>query len=166
MTLLDAPAFDAVRDRRNQTILWGTLGLLVIAFIASWFIAGRPVDWPWNWWTHFRGHMTANRFLTAVEQNDMAKAYGIWLNDPNWQQHPNQHSGYPFERFQQDWGPTSSANDYGAIKSHDILAARISGNVLILGIRVNGLKSNTLFLAYDPAEHTLSFSPVQLYLGP
>jgi hypothetical protein len=166
MTLLDAPAFDAARARRRQTILYSALGLFIVLFIGSWFVADMPVDWPWNWWTHFRGRMTVNHFLDAVEQNDMAKAYGIWFNDPSWQQHPSQHAAYPFDRFQQDWSPTSSANDYGAIKSHKVLAARISGNVLILGIRVNGLKSNTLFLAYDPHMHTLSFSPVQLYLGP
>jgi len=166
MTLLDAPTFDTARERRNQALLYGAAGLLVVLFIGSWFVAGRPVDWPWNWWTHFRGRMTANKFLDAVERNDLSKAYGIWFHDPDWQQHPNQHSAYSFERFQQDWSPTSSGNDYGAIKSHRIEAARISGNVLIVGISINGLKSKALFLNYDPKAHTLGFSPVELYLGP
>ncbi len=96
----------------------------------------------------------------------MQKAYGIWFHDPNWQQHPNNHAAYPFDRFQQDWSPTSSGNDYGAIKSHKILAARMSGNVLLMGIRINGLKSKDLFIDYDPKTHTLGFSPVELYLGP
>jgi hypothetical protein len=166
MTLLDAPAFDAARDRRNTTILIGGAGLLVVLFIASWFVSGRPVDWPWRWWTHFRGRTTASHFLDAVEQNDLQKAYGIWFHDPNWQQHPGNYAAYPFDRFQQDWSPTSSANEYGAIKSHQILAARMSGNVLLMGIRINGLQSKALFLDYDPAVHTLGFSPVELYLGP
>lgn len=166
MTLLDAPAFDSVRDRRNQVILWSAVGLFVVLFICSWFVSGRPVDWPWRWWTHFRGRMTVNHFLDAVEQNDLQKAYGIWTHDPNWQQHPNQDAIYPFSRFQQDWSSTSSGNEYGVIKSHHILAARMSGNVLIVGIRINDLKSNALFLDYDPSMHTLGFSPVELYLGP
>ncbi|HUB28509.1 MAG TPA: hypothetical protein VL967_02390 [Terracidiphilus sp.] len=166
MTLLDAPAFDAARDRRNTTMLIGGAGLLVVLFIASWFVAGRPVDWPWRWWTHFRGRMTANEFLDAVEQNDLQKAYGIWLHDPHWQQHPGSDASYTFQRFQQDWSPTSSENQYGAIKSHQIVAARLSGNVLVMGIRINGLQSNALFLDYDPRMHTLGFSPVELYLGP
>jgi hypothetical protein len=166
MTLLDAPAFDAARDRRNTTLLIGGASLLVVLFIASWFIAGRPVDWPWRWWTHFRGRMTASSFLGAVEQNDLQKAYGIWVHDPNWQQHAGNYAAYPFQRFQQDWSPTSSENEYGAIKSHQILAARMSGNVLLMGIRINGLKSNALFIDYDPKVHTLGFSPVELYLGP
>jgi len=166
MTLLDAPAFDTARDRRNQSILYSAVGLFVVLFIVSWFVSGRPVDWPWNWWTHFRGRMTANKFLDAVEANDLSKAYGIWFHDPEWQQHPNKYEAYSFNRFQQDWSPTSSGNDYGAIKSHRIEAARISGNVLIVGISINGLKSKALFLDYDPKMHTLGFSPVELYLGP
>jgi hypothetical protein len=166
MTLLDAPVFDEARDRRNQTMIYSAASLLVVLFIGAWLVSGMPVDWPWNWGTHFRGRMTANRFLSAVEQNDLAKAYGVWSHDPDWQQHSAEHSAYPFSRFEQDWSPSSSANDYGAIKSHKIVAARISGNVLILGITINGLKSKALFLNYDPKMHTLGFSPVELYLGP
>jgi hypothetical protein len=166
MTLLDAPAFDAARARRNQTILFGAAGLFVVLFIVSWFVAGRPVDWPWNWWTHYRGRTTVNKFLDAVEQNDLSKAYGIWFHDPDWRQHPNKYGAYSFDRFEQDWSPTSSGNDYGAIRSHKIEAARISGNVLIVGSSINGLKSKALFLDYDPQMHTLGFSPVELYLGP
>ena len=110
--------------------------------------------------------MTANHFLSAVEQNDLPKAYGIWFGDADWQQHASKYGAYPFDRFQQDWSSTSSANDYGAIKSHKIVAARISGNVLILGISINGLKSKALFLDYDPKMHVLGFSPAELYLGP
>jgi hypothetical protein len=145
MTLLDAPVFDAARERRNHNLLVGAAGLLVVLFIGGWLVSGLPVDWPWRWWTHFRGRMTVNHFLTAVEQN---------------------HAAYPFDRFQQDWSPTSFGNDYGAIKSHKILAARMSGNVLLMGIRINGLKSKNLFIDYDPKTHTLGFSPVELYLGP
>ena len=46
------------------------------------------------------------------------------------------------------------------------LAARMSGNVLLAGVRINGLKSKTLFLNYDPKTKQLGFSPVELYLGP
>jgi hypothetical protein len=166
MTLLDAPVFDAVRDRRRQTILYSAIGLFVVLLIGDWLISGMPVDWPWNWWTHLRGRITTNHFLDAVEQNDLAKAYGVWVHDPDWRQHEAKYSAYPFARFQQDWSPTSSGNDYGAIKSHKILAARISGNTLVLGVSINGLKSKALFLAYDPKMHTLGFSPVELYLGP
>lgn len=166
MTLLDAPVFDAARERRNQNLFYGAVGLFVVLFIGGWFVSGMPVNWPWRWWTHFRGRATANHFLTAVQQNDLRKAYGIWFHDPNWQQHANNYTAYPFDRFQQDWSSSSPANEYGAIQSHKILAARMSGNVLVMGIRINGLHSKNLFLDYDPHTHTLGFSPVELYLGP
>jgi hypothetical protein len=166
MTLLDAPVFDEARARRRTTLLYTAVGLFFVLLIGGWFTSGMPVDWPWNWWTHFRGRMAANHFLDAIQQNDLEKAYAIWTHDPAWKQHSGQHAEYPFARFQQDWSPTSSANDYGPIHNHKILAARRSGNVLIMGIRINNLKSNALFLDYDPQTHTLGFSPVELYLGP
>ena len=166
MTLLDAPRYDAARARRRQQILWGVVGALVVAVIAFWLIAGRPVDWPWNWLTHLRGRSAINTFLQDVEKNDLSAAYGVWLHDPDWQKHPEEGGAYNFTRFQQDWSPNSNENEYGAIHSHEIVAARISGNVLLAGIRINGLKSKALFLNYDPKTKQLGFSPVELYLGP
>lgn len=166
MTLLDAPQFDEARDRRNRTILFGSAAFVAVVVIASWFISGMPVDWPWNWWAHYRGRATANRFLNDVERNDLPAAYAVWTHDPDWKSHPQQHSDYSFDRFQQDWSPTSPRNDYGAIKSHHFVAARMSGNVLIMGIHINGRKTDALFLNYEPKTHQLGFSPVELYLGP
>jgi hypothetical protein len=166
MTLLDAPAYNATRERHRSELLWGTVGGLFVLLIAFWFVSGRPVDWPWNWFTHLRGRMTINHFLKDVEKNDLAAAYGVWVHDPEWQKHPEKLAAYPFNRFQQDWSPNSSENEYGSIQSHKIVAARMSGNVLLVGIRMNGLKSKAMFLDYDPKVHTLGFSPVELYLGP
>jgi hypothetical protein len=168
MTLLDAPAFDEVRDRRRRVMLFSGAGLLVVLFISAWLFSGRPVDWPWNWWNHFRGRMAVNHFLGAVEQNDLQKAYGIWIHDQNWQQHPNSNAVYPFARFQQDWSPTSPDNEYGVIKTHKIVAARMYGNVLLMAVLINGRKSGALNLDYDPKTHTLTFSPegVEIFLGP
>jgi hypothetical protein len=166
MTLLDAPTFDAARDRRNTILLIGSVGLLVVLFVGGWLVSGRPIDWPWHWWMHFRARATANRFLDDVEDNKLQNAYAVWFHDPDWQRHPNNYSAYPFEKFSQDWSPTSFSNEYGAIKTHQIVASRISGNVLLMGIAINGLKSKALFIDYDPKLHTLGFSPVELYLGP
>jgi hypothetical protein len=166
MTLLDAPQYNAARERRKRIIIVSTSSTLVTLFIVWWLICGHPIAWPWNWNTYLFGKSTVNHFFTAIEQNDLNKAYGIWFQDPNWQQHPAVHNNYSFQRFQQDWGPNSPDNDYGPIKSHRIAAERISGNVLIVAIYVNDRKSNPIFLAYDPKNHTLIFSPVQLYLGP
>ena len=166
MTLLDAPKYDAASARRRQRILWFAVGTVVVLVVGFWLVSGRPVDWPWNWMAHLRGRSAINRFLTDVEKNDLSAAYGVWLHDPDWQKNPGEGGAYDFNRFQQDWSPNSNENEYGAIHSHEILAARISGNVLLAGIRINDLKSKNLFLNYDPRTKKLGFSPVELYLGP
>jgi hypothetical protein len=166
MTLLDAPKFDEAKDRRKRIIVVSSLATFTALVILMWIVSGFPVDWPWTWYAHLRGRSTVNHFLTDVEKNDMAAAYGVWLDKPHWQQQNAQDAGYTFARFQQDWSPTSSDNDYGAIKAHDIAAARVNGNVLVVGIYINNHRSKPLFLAYDPKSGSLSFSPVELYLGP
>jgi hypothetical protein len=168
MTLLDAPKFDAARDQRRTMILRiSAVGLLVL-FVALWLVAGRPVDWPWSWGNYFFARAKVNRFLTAVEANDLAGAYGIWMNDKNWQLHPQQHSVYPFARFQDDWSSTSPDNEYGAIRNHKIALAGRYGNGVLVAALINGRKSDALDLEYDPHTGALSFAPpgVNLYLGP
>lgn len=168
MTLLDAPEFDEVRDRRRRVILYCATGLLAVLFVIWWLVAGRPVDWPWNWNNYWFGRATVNQFLTAVEKNDLPAAYGIWIHDKDWQKHPSQYAAYPFSRFEDDWSSTSPDNTYGVIQSHKIALAGRYGNGLLVAVLINGRKSGALNLVYDPKTRTLSFSPpgVELYLGP
>ena len=168
MTLLDAPKFDEERYKRNRLILFSSGGLLLVLFVGWWLVAGRPVDWPWNWNNHLMGRSTVNRFLTAVEKNDLPTAYGIWIHDKNWQRHPALNGPYTFDRFQGDWSSQSPDNEYGVIQSHQIVAARMYGNVLLMAALLNGRKSKALNIDYDPKTHQLNFSPpgVELYLGP
>ena len=167
MTLLDAPVYDEARERRRRVILYNAAGLLFVLFGGWWLVAGRPVDWPWRWNNHLLGRMTVNAFFKDLEKNDLSAAYGVWVHDKNWQQHPEKYS-YKFERFEKDWSATSRDNDYGQIQSHRIAATHMVGNVLQTGTFVNGRKSNAINLDYDPKDHTLSFSPedVQFLEGP
>jgi hypothetical protein len=162
MTLMDAPRFDEVGSRRRSVLLKGSLVGLLALFIASWLVVGHPLDSPWTWWTYWSGTRATNGFLHAVEGNDMPRAYGIWVNDKNWQQHAGNFKTYPYERFLEDWGPNSSANDYGTIASHQIVVQKVVGTELVVGSMINGRKSKPLFLAYDRSGHTLGFSPVEL----
>ncbi|HEX4321856.1 MAG TPA: hypothetical protein VHZ52_13170 [Acidobacteriaceae bacterium] len=166
MTLMDAPKFDAARDKRRTQIFYGTLAGLFVFLVGMWFFTGRPIDYPWNWWTYWAGERDVNQFLQAVENNDLNRAYGIWRNDYDWRNHQAKYATYPFERFQQDWGSDSSANEYGTISSHHIVARKLAGTTLIVGAMLNGRKSKPLFLAYDKNDHTLSFSPFELNLNP
>lgn len=168
MTLLDAPKFDAARDKRRQVMFYTGAGALLVLLVAWWLAAGKPVDWPWNWNNYLFGRSAVNTFLSDVEKNDLTAAYGVWTHDKNWQQHLDQHKTYPFSRFQQDWSSTSPDNEYGAIQSHKIALAGRYGNGVLIAILMNGRKSKALNLDYDPREHTLDFAPpgVELYLGP
>ena len=168
MTLLDAPKYDEAREKRRKVYLTSTVTCLIVLFVVWWFVAGRPVDWPWNWNNYLFGRAAVNNFLTAVEKNDLQSAYGIWIHDKKWQQHPNQNGGYPFSRFQEDWSSTSPDNEYGVIQSHKIALAGRYGNGILVAILVNGRKSKALNLEYDPRTSTLDFAPpgVELYLGP
>lgn len=168
MTLLDAPKFDAAREKRNALLLRISAVAVFVLLVAWWLVAGRPVDWPWNWNHYMMGRAKVNKFLTRVEANDLATAYGIWLNDKNWQQHPQNYTTYPFARFQDDWSPTSPDNEYGAIKSHQVVLAGRYGNGVLVAALINGRKTDALNLEYDPRTGALSFSPpgTSLYLGP
>jgi hypothetical protein len=168
MTLLDAPVFDQAREHRRSVMLMSAAGLALVLFVGWWLVAGLPIDWPLNWNNHLRGRMAVNAFFTDLEKNDLPAAYGVWTHDKDWQQHPAQHAGYPFDRFQKDWSANSPDNDYGVIRSHRIAASRMIGNVLQTGTFVNERKSKAINLDYNPKDHTLGFSPedVQFLEGP
>ena len=166
MTLLDAPKFDEVRDRRIRAVLYSSVGAVFVLLITFWLIAGRPVDWPWYWLHHLEGRHTANQFLDAVEKDDLPKAYGIWMHDPDWQQHADKYTSYPFKRFHDDWSKTSPENEYGVIQSHKIAVAHQYGNIVLMAILINGRKSNALNLTFDPKTHTLNFSPPDMEINP
>jgi hypothetical protein len=163
---MDAPKFDEVNSRRRAQWFYGIMAGLAVFLLGMWLFTGRPIDFPWNWWTYWAGERDANQFLQAVEANDLPRAYAIWENDFDWRQHPDRYQKYPFERFSEDWGQDSSNNDYGTIKSHIIVARKMTGSQLIVASMINGRKSKPLFLAYDRKDHTLGFSPFELSLQP
>jgi hypothetical protein len=159
MTLLDAPTFDAGRAQRKALILRISAAAVFLLLLTWWLVAGRPIDWPWNWNHYFFGRAKVNQFLIAVEANDLEKAYGIWVNDKDWKNHTAKYTVYPFTRFQGDWSSSSPDNEYGAIKSHQIVLAGPYGDGVLVAAMINGRKSDALDLAYDARTGQLSFAP-------
>jgi len=108
MTLLDAPKFDEVRDP-PQSIDSLRLGRFrvcsardLVAFLRPARRLALELEYP-----HARPH-GRQQLPRRREQNDLQKAYGIWLHDTDWQQHQAQlPTSYSFSRFQQDWSRTS-----------------------------------------------------------
>lgn len=158
MTLLDAPKYDAKKARliRNLSIT------AVCAVVLAGLLTGMYLlDKPWQLW-NWRSDHQVDVFLQTVEAGDLAKAYGLWNNDPNWQQHAQQYKDYDFNTFQKDWGIGS---DYGKIRSHQLIMATTVGNGVVMGVDINGGKT-PIFLRVDRKTRTIGFSPVELYTGP
>jgi hypothetical protein len=147
MTLLDAPLYNAGRARKRRRIIIASLiGVLIIAIFVWTF---------WNWPAEHR----VNRFFTALEHQQFEKAYGIWNNDPEWQQHADKYknSAYPYNKFLDDW---SLNGEYGKITSHKILYATSSlGNSTLMAVQVNDRKA---LLTLGVSHGAIGYTPFSL----
>jgi len=147
MTLLDAPRYDAARARKRRNIGIALIVVVLLGAAGAW--------WFWNWPEEHR----VNTFLAAVESGEMTKAYGIWNDDPNWQQHSEQYKVYGFDQFQKDWGGQS---DYGQIHSHTTIISKTMGNGVVMGVDINGGKK-PIFLWVNKKTKEMGFSPVEAH---
>ncbi|MEO6910873.1 MAG: hypothetical protein ABI158_08115 [Edaphobacter sp.] len=154
MTLLNAPEFDGRRETRNRNLLIGaavTVALAVVIGLGGyvmghgWFFSLLPVE------------HRINVFLNTLQDKDYAKAYGIWMNDPNWQQHPQKYD-YTLKRFTEDW---TTESDWGPIVWHHVDISKRDGSGVVIAVRVNH-SPKKLFLWYERKDGTLTYSPHEL----
>src|ERR1700722_6916913 len=122
MTLLNAPEFDEKKETRKRNTLVGS-GIL-IAVIVALSVAGFLLGHGWFFMKLPVEHRV-NVFLTALEAQDYPKAYGIFYNDPAWQQHPDKYKDYPLQRFtetfttESEWKAPVTASQVGCPKRGD-----------------------------------------------
>jgi hypothetical protein len=157
MTLLNAPEFDEKKETRNRNVLVGSaVAVVAIAIIAvagfllghGWFFMNLPVEHK------------VNVFLSAVQAGDYSNAYGIFNNDPAWQQHPDRYKDYPLQRFTEDF---STASDWkGPITSFHVDFSKRDATGTVVASTVNG---TNLTLKYQKVDGTLSFFPYELTRG-
>lgn len=161
MTLLNAPEYNPRREARNRNLLVGAGILVLLAAVIGvggylrghgWFFSNLPVE-----------HKVDN-FFNALEAKDYNKAYAIWLNDPDWQQHPEKYD-YTLKRFTEDW--TTESPVHGPILSHHVDISKTAGSGtfgsgIIVAVRVNGERK--LFLWYERKDGTLTY-PAPRELG-
>jgi hypothetical protein len=124
VTVFDAKPVDEARERRKKLIIAGVvLGLVLLAVLA----------WVFRYW---REERTVGRFFQALEAKDYKTAYGIWMADPDWQQHPQKYSRYGYGEFELDWG---AAGEWGEIKKHEIVAiGTVKGaSGVVVKVRIN-----------------------------
>ncbi len=155
MTLLNAPQFDAKAAKRNRVLAIGSGVLFAVAVVVclagfllghGWFFSNLPIEHK------------VDRFFTALEAKDFGGAYAIYTNDPQWQQHPDQHKDYPLRRFTEDWTTESPVKT--AIVNHHIDISKTDGSGtfgsgVIVAVRVNG--DHKVFMWYQRSDGSLTW---------
>ncbi len=104
-----------------------------------------------------------DRFVTHLEHQDYEGAYGVWLADPAWRQHPQKYQRYTYNDFYRDWGP---GGQWGLIKSHKIEAAvrpPRGGTGVIVVVTINR-RAEKAFVWVERSDLSLSFSPYEVEL--
>jgi hypothetical protein len=156
MALMDAPQYDPRHDKLMMRLMIGITALVVLSFVVGFggYIAGH--GW---FFSNIPAEHKVGRFFTALEQKDYDKAYGIYVNDANWKQHPDRFD-YKEPRFVEDWTTYSPVN--APITSHHVDVSRTDGTGLfgtgiVVGSRVNG--NQKVFLYVNRKDGTLAESP-------
>src|SRR5271157_3484684 len=92
MTLFEAQPYDAARARKKR--------LRIIAAICAAIVIGL-VWWTLRFWPE---EHIVDRFFDALQQQNLEQAYGIWMHDPGWKQHPEEYSRYTYNDFEYSSG--------------------------------------------------------------
>lgn len=149
MTLLDAKEYDPGKNRKRRMRI---VSLLMVAIVIAFFA----------WWFRFvpEEHLVG-KFFAALQRQDYKAAYGIWMHDLNWQQHPQEHSKYPFNDFYRDWGP---GGEWGLIKTAKVYGASTCpgpGSGVVVDVIVND-RAEHAQVWVEKSDHTLSYPPCEL----
>ncbi len=155
MTLFEAQPYDAARARKRRIVILSIIvAVLVLGYLA----------WHFRYWQEER---QVDKFFTALEQQKFEEAYAVWMNDPDWKQHPEKYARYPFPEFMKDWGP---GGEWGIIKSHHIdgVAIPSGGNAttidigssgVVVVVTINQRIGQKAHIWVEKSDKTLSFSP-------
>ena len=145
MTLFEAKEYDPSVEKRRR--MYAIAGLVLAAFFA--FLVYHFWDW--------REEHAVSKFLTAIEHKDYERAYTIWNADPNWKQHPQKFTRYPYAEFYQDWGP---GGEWGLVNSYHVEGSDTpkGGSGVVVVVTVNH-RSEPARLWVEKSDKTLTFSP-------
>jgi hypothetical protein len=149
MTLLDAKAYNPEKERKRRIRIISIVVLIIVVALVVWFNR----FWP-------EKHV-AEKFFAAVQKQDFATAYGIYYNDPNWKQHPQNHSQYPYNEFWQDWGP---GGQWGLVKSFKMYGTSNcpgGGSGVVVDVVVND-RAQHAQVYVDKHDKTISTPPCDL----
>lgn len=153
MTLLNAPKYDAGKEKRNTFLIFGSIAVLLLAAVAG--VMGFLLGHGW-FFTNLKAEHTVDKFFTALEARDYNTAYALWMNDDDWQKHPEKYD-YTLKRFTEDW---TTESPVGPIRQHHVDISKTDGTGtfgtgIIVAVRVNGGKK--LFMWYEKKDGTLTY---------
>jgi len=158
MTLLNAPEFDEKKEAQKHTAFVAS-GILVVAIVLL-SVAGFLLGHGWLF-TNLPVEHKVSVFLSAVQAGDYSKAYGMYYNDPNWQQHPEKYTDYPLKRFTEDF--TTESTWKGPVASYHVDFSKRDDTGTVVAATVNG--TGKLSLDYERKDGTLAAFPLQLSCG-
>jgi hypothetical protein len=158
MTLLNAPQFDVQKETRKRNLQIGSL--IAVVAIALLAVAGFLTGHGWLFLNVPVEHKV-NVFLSTLQAQDYKKAYGLFYNDPDWQQHPDKYKDYPLDRFTEDF--TTASDWKGPVTSFHVGCSKRGDTGTAVAATING--STNLTLEYQRSDGTLSFFPFQLSCG-
>lgn len=144
-SIFTAPEYDPRRERKRKLIV----AAIILAVIGLGVLAYLYRNWP--------EERVTSRFLTALQNKDFKQAYGIWMADPAWEQHPQQHAKYSYNDFYQDWGP---GGEWGPIHSFHIdgTANPKGATGVVVQVTINERKEPARIWV-EKRDKTLGFSP-------
>ena len=152
-TIFEAKPYDPIKERRKRLIVWGTIIVVVVVSFLVWWFRFLPYE------------HRVDKFFDALQQKQYETAYGIWMNDSDWKQHPQKYDRYPEPQFILDWGPSS---EYGAITKHTIDCATeppkkgfASPSGVIVVATING-RSKSTSLWVEKKSGSVSESPQEV----
>jgi hypothetical protein len=160
MTLLSAPEYNPRREAKIRNLLIGTSVFVVLVAVLG--VGGYILGHGW-FFSNLPAEHRVNIFFNALEAKDYNKAYTLWLNDPDWQQHPQKYD-YTLKRFTEDWTIASPVK--APITSHHVDISKADGtgafgSGIIVAVRVNG--DHKLFMWYERKDGTLTYpAPFEL----
>lgn len=158
MTLLDAKELDPEKARASRRRYFIILGLIVAVLVVG--LLGALLGYGW-FFRYFPEEHMVGHFFDDLQRQDYKDAYGIWMHDPNWQQHPQQYSKYPFNDFYRDWGP---GGEWGIIKTQKVYGASTCpgpGSGVVVDVIVND-RTEHAQVWVEKSDKTLSFPPCEL----
>ena len=149
MTLLDAQEYDPEKGRKRKRRIISAIVIVLLVLGLGWWFRYWPQE-----------HIVGN-FFDALQRQDYKTAYGIWMHDPQWEQHLDQHAKYPFNEFYRDWGP---GGEWGLIKTQKVYAASTcpgGGTGVVVDVIVND-RTQHAQVWVEKSDKTLSYPPCEL----